>query len=119
MKFASDRGSATLLLIGAVVAATLALSCVALAVVTSANIRLQQRAESFALSGADALSGRIAAYPCELLKEMAAAQSVGLESCAATGLELRVILVQKIGALTLSARAHAGPAQNAANLTSR
>jgi hypothetical protein len=96
-----------------------ALSCVGLATIAAAQEHLQRRAESFALSGADALSGRIGGYACQLVHEMAANQSLGLNNCAASGLEIRVVLTQKLGGLTLSARAHAGPPFSAANLTSR
>jgi hypothetical protein len=96
-----------------------ALSCVGLAAVAAAQEHLQRRAESFALSGADALSGRIGGYACQLVREMAAKQSLGLDNCTASGLEIRVELTQRLGDLTLSARAHAGPPVSAANLTSR
>lgn len=86
---------------------------------TSAQAHLQDRVNYFALSGADALSGRIPGYPCELIRDMAERQSMSLTHCRANGLEMRVVLSQKWGALELSARAHAGPAKNVANLTSR
>lgn len=119
MKIRADRGSATLLLIGGVVAATLAVACVGSALVFSAQNHLQESADFLAISGADALSGRIAAYPCKLVQQMASEQSVTVEKCWASELDLRVIIGQKIGSFSLTARAHAGPLETVANLTSR
>ena len=119
MKTATERGSASLLLIGVVSATVLGLSFLSAGMLTAAKLNLQNRADFYALNAADALSGRLPGYPCEQVRTLALSEGLALHSCVASGLEIRVILHKKFGPVDLSARAHAGPPKNKGNLTSR
>lgn len=89
------------------------------AALAGAASSLQTTVNEIALAGADSLSGRAPGYPCNVARGLAEGQSIVLESCQVDGLKIRVVLSRSWGAITLSSRAHAGPAPTEPNLTSR
>ena len=119
MSTLGERGSAAFAVIVAGAAGAIAIACVGASVTFATQAHLQSRAEVWALTGADALSGRVAGYACETVRRMAENEGVSVRMCSASDLDLRIILSQRCGPLELTARAHAGPEKSRPNLTSR
>jgi hypothetical protein len=107
--WASERGSAALLLMGVLVALITALTVIGAAGAMWQQVELQHNVDSLALAGADVLSGRLPGYPCEVVTSLAKSRTVQVASCTSIGLEMRVEGTAKWGFVLLSARAHAGP----------
>lgn len=70
-----------------------------------------------ALTAADAASGRIAGYPCELAAQQAEQEHYFLESCEVEDASARVTLGVTIAGIYVHFRAHAGPKNSEVNLT--
>lgn len=93
------------------VAAAVALT-LALAASTSAAVvgqRVSGAADAAALAAADAASGAATGVPCERAAEIADAVNTALVECGVDGLVATVTVSARLGPLTASARARAGP----------
>ena len=66
-------------------------------------------ADAAALAAADAASGRIPGYPCELASRVAAANGAAVGSCTVDGLVVTITASRSILGIAVSARATAGP----------
>lgn len=70
---------------------------------------LQAVADSAALTAANAASGRIQGYPCDLAAQTAELNGADLESCELQGLEVTVSVSGTVLGITVSVAARAGP----------
>lgn len=77
----------------------------------------QSVADFAALTAADAASGRIPGYPCELAARHAEREHYFLEACEVEDASARVTLGVTIAGIYLHFRARAGPKNSEVNLT--
>lgn len=93
------------------VAATAALA-VGLAAVGAAAVagqRVAAAADAAALAAADAASGAVAGVPCDRAAEVAATSGARIEECELDVLVATVTVAVRLGPLTATASARAGP----------
>lgn len=105
-----QRGSAPatmIMLIALSVVGCLTLTGVAHAFLTFN--RMQNLTDQAALEAADAASGRIAGYPCQLAKTLAEDSGIALSGCSVEGLVSRVTFSATIYGFQVKTRAKAGP----------
>ena len=97
---------------GVGILATFALVTLGLASTGAAAVtgqRLAAAADAAALAAADTASGVVAGEPCERAAQIAALNGVRLDGCELDGLIATVTVSTRIGMLTGSAAARAGP----------
>ena len=111
MRFGGDRGSGSLLAVGAGLA-LVTLLAVALPLYKGYAVRhaVVVAADASALAAADVASGRVAGFPCDTAARVAAANGTGIASCEVDGLVVTVVARGDWMGLAVSAAATAGPA---------
>ncbi len=99
--------AATVMVMGAALlsASTVLLGISALFIYESA----QSATEQAALEAADAATGRIAGFPCDLAQRRAEASSLEFGSCELDGLVSRVTFQVTVLGFSITTRAKAGP----------
>ena len=112
----SDRGSGTLLAIalGAAIA-MVAATVVPLYMGMAVRQRVIGAADAAALAAADAASGRIPGFPCEVATRIAAANGANLFRCELDGLVVTVGARADFLGVSLVAKARAGPPSRVSN----
>ena len=70
-------------------------------------------ADAAALAGADAASGLVPGFPCEVAARVALANGAAVEACRVDGLVVTVTVGRAVLGLAVSERASAGPAGSA------
>lgn len=106
----NEKGSAPaamMMLLGATVSLFLVVVVGAHVLITLTST--QNSTDRAALAAADAASGRIAGYPCELAQEIADISGVALTSCNIEGLVSRVTMKVSIYGFQIQTRSQAGP----------
>lgn len=106
----NDRGSGSVLTLAVI---ALSLACLATTEIVALNLltqaRLNEVADSAALSADDALRGLITGFPCEIARTIAGENMAILDECRIVGFEAFVkVHVQSMG-IVLNASARAGP----------
>lgn len=71
--------------------------------------RVQAATDRAALDAADAASGRIAGFPCELAQDVAGDHGIALTSCNVERLVSRVTMKTSVYGFQVETRAQAGP----------
>jgi secretion/DNA translocation related TadE-like protein len=89
--------------------ATLALGSLSVYSALPQRHALQAAADSASLAGANAASGRIQGYPCDLAAQAAALNGAELDSCELQGLEVTVQVSGAVLGITVSIASRAGP----------
>lgn len=74
-----------------------------------ASASLSGAADAAALAAADAASGFTAGEPCEVARKLAAANDATLTACLIDGAVITVQVVRRLGPLTVTGAATAGP----------
>jgi secretion/DNA translocation related TadE-like protein len=105
-----DTGSGSILAV-AILAATVLLASVAVPAVglLAGQQLVQNAADAAALAAADTLSGRTSGYPCPNAARAAELDGARLDSCELDGSVAVVAVSRARLAITLTARARAGP----------
>ena len=106
----SEKGSApatVIMLLGGTLSLFLVVVIGAQALITLTGS--QNTTDRAALAAADAASGRIAGYPCELAQEIAHNSGIALTSCSIEGLVSRVTMRASIYGFQIQTRSQAGP----------
>ena len=109
-KLKSETGAGTVLALAVVgLSVSMLILSQALAFNLISNLRLQATADSIAVAAADSLRGLSLGYPCEVAKEMSAANMANLVECRIVGLEVFITLHSGAVGIVLIAKARAGP----------
>jgi len=109
-----DRGAGTVVALGlglGILAATML--AVPLFSALAARHAVTGAADAAALAGADAASGLVPGFPCEVAARVALANGAIVESCRVDGLVVTVSVGRVVLGLAVSERASAGPAVSA------
>jgi secretion/DNA translocation related TadE-like protein len=111
-----ERGSGSVLGL-AIVACLFTLAATAFGAFSAlpAKHAVQGAADSAALAAADAASGLVAGYPCDLAASAAALAGAALADCDLDGAEATVSATKQILGVTVSVSARAGPPPGAAH----
>ncbi|MFV0375112.1 Rv3654c family TadE-like protein [Microbacterium sp.] len=91
------------------VGAVIATGYAAAGAVSVATVRVAGVADAAALAAADTAAGRVPGVPCARADDLARAGGAVLTGCDVDGVEATVTVAMRVGAVTVTGRARAGP----------
>ncbi len=108
-EFGEERGSATVLSVGAVSLLLLAgLFCLRWQIAIDANSQVAAAAETAAIAAADALSGFRTGHPCEVAAQISQLNMVSVVECRIVGFDVNIRVAMKTLGMVHFASARAG-----------
>ena len=106
-----DDGAGSVLAIGVIGALVmLAATAIPLYAVLATRSAVAGAADAAALAAADARVGVVGGFPCDVARDVAAANGAGLVGCVVDGYIATVVVQRSVAGFAISARATAGPA---------
>lgn len=106
---AADAGAGSILAVGLIgAAAALFLASTTMANIWQLQLQLQQAAETTAIAAADSLRGLSTGYPCEIARQISAANMANLTECRIVGFEVYIKVRKNALGIVLNAEALAG-----------